>query len=144
MRFKPSFSGGVGYIDVHCSTVKGDPAALTRSTAASISFNELIPVERKIGKPDAAIALNMSSLLTSPDATFHAATPTRVRSSTASTEKGELRNLSPFSRACFLSPHHCSSVNSIRFQYSYRVASCMLNFTRHGSPGVDSADAICV
>src|ERR1043166_10199497 len=108
--FNPSFSGGVGYIEVHCNTVRGDPAAFTRSTAVSISFKELMPVERKIGKPEAAMLLNMASLPISPDATFHTATPTRVRSSTASSENGELRKARPASIAWVFSHHHCPSI----------------------------------
>ena len=45
-----------------------------------------------MGRPVASIRSNIGVLLTSPEATFQAATPTRVSRSTASTENGELRN----------------------------------------------------
>ena len=90
--------------------------ARTTSTARSISSVELMPVESRIGRPSRVIRSMNGRLLVSPDATFQAATPTRSRSSIASTENGELRNQSLFSSACFFRPCHALSENSMRFQ----------------------------
>src|SRR5205814_1194735 len=117
-RFRPTLSGGGGYIDVHCRTASGQPCVLMRATAASISDKELMPVDRKIGSPVAIIRSRSSRFVTSPDATFHAATFTRSSSSNASIDNGELRNARPRSSACALRPAHCDSANSIRRQYS--------------------------
>ena len=77
-----------------------------------------MPLDSRIGLPVAIIASSSGSVLTSPDPTFHIAMPTRASRSTASRENGELRKMSPFSRAWSASPFHCASENSIRFQYS--------------------------
>ena len=86
------------------------------ATAASSSASLLRPDEINIGLRERSISSSSGALVTSPEATFHAAIPIRSRSATASLENGELRNRSPRSSACVLSPCHCSSVNSIRFQ----------------------------
>jgi hypothetical protein len=103
---------------VHCSTASGTLARRTRSTALSSSARSLIPLDSRIGRPVAIMASSSGSVLTSPDPTFHIAMPTRTRRSTASQENGELRKMSPLSRAWSASPLHCASENSIRFQYS--------------------------
>ena len=97
--FNPTRSGGQGYAVVHCSTASGRPARRTRSTAASSSRKSLIPLESSTGRPVEIIASSNATLPISPDGTFHIAIPTRVSSSTASTENGELRNTSPRSLA---------------------------------------------
>src|SRR5262245_38700830 len=99
-------------------TEKGMDFERTGSTAASISDQELIPVEIRNGSPVSIISSKRYQLETSPEATFHAATPTRFKRPTASWENAELRKRSPRSSAWLRSPRHCSSVNSIRFQYS--------------------------
>ena len=99
--------------DMHAKCIAGELAAVTcctRSTAASISTSGLMLSKRSSVGRFLTSARTSGSLLTSPEATFHAATPTRVSNSTASIENGELRNSKPRSSACFFSPRHCSSV----------------------------------
>ncbi len=87
-----------------------------RATAASSSDHGLMPDDNRIGAPVATMASSSSTLPTSPEATFHTGMPTRSSSSTASTEKAELRNNRPASAAWAARPCHWASVNSIRFQ----------------------------
>ena len=103
-------------MEVHCITARGTPVFWILSTAASISPDGLIPVESMIGRPVAVMASSRSGFEISPDATFHATTPTRVNSSTASSENGELMKSSSLLRACSRKPDQCVSLNSMRFQ----------------------------
>jgi len=58
-----------------------------------------MPVDSRIGAPVASIRVRSGRFEISPEATFHAAMPTRVSSSTASLENGELRKTRPRSAA---------------------------------------------
>ncbi len=106
--FRPTRSGGHGYAVVHCSTARGRRARRTRCAAASSSRMSLMPLDSRIGRPVAIIASSSATLPISPDGTFHIDIPTRVSSSTASIEKGELRNKIPSSVAWSASPCHCA------------------------------------
>ena len=61
---RPTRSDGVGYCDVHCSTVTSSPAA---ATAASSSAHDDIPDVRSTGLPVAAAARTSSRFVTSPE-----------------------------------------------------------------------------
>ena len=54
---------------------------------------------------------------------FQTFIPISESNSTAASEKAELINRIPRLSACSFNPSHCDLVNSIRFQYSYRVSS---------------------
>jgi hypothetical protein len=69
-----------------------------------------------MGFPVTAIASMSGVLEISPEATFQAGMPMRVKMSKASSEKGDDRKIRPASLACCASPAHCSGVNSMRFQ----------------------------
>ncbi len=89
------------------------PWERARSTAASTSSSRLIPLEIMTGSPDAIMRSSRLPVVTSPEATFQASTPTRSSSSYASSENGELRKASPRSLAWDLSSTHWLSLNSI-------------------------------
>jgi hypothetical protein len=77
-----------------------------------------MPVLSSTGSPPATMSSISSAVVTSPDATFHAGTPIQRSISTASREKGELRNAVLRARACSARPAHWSSVKPVRCQYS--------------------------
>ena len=75
-----------------------------------------MPHDRITGAPWAETRRSSGRLLVSPEAIFHADTPTRSSSSTASIENGELTNARPASSAWSRRPCHWASVNSMRRQ----------------------------
>src|SRR5258706_348650 len=118
ITFRPTFSGGHGYDDVHWRTATLLPAPFRSATAPSTSSSGLIPVERRTGRESAASRSRSGRFPVSPEATFHAPTPTRSRSSTASIENGDERKRRPRSSAWRASSRQPLSGSSIRFQYA--------------------------
>ena len=91
-RLRPTRSAGHGYAVVHWKSANRAARSRRRAARTSISDIVLMPVDTSSGSPVRAMASSIGVVPISPDATFQPGTPTRVSSSTASIENGELMN----------------------------------------------------
>ena len=96
-------------------TRNSEPAPRRSAAARSTSSIPDMPLDRRTGRPVAAIASISGGFVTSPEAILYAGTPTSSSRATASTENGDEKNTRSRSSANAFSRRWSSFESSIRF-----------------------------